>query len=63
MYNFCAGLGRMRIGDVCMWISVRGNMCVRGDWETDERKQFGRLSVYKRSGMEESGETRASVYR
>ena len=63
MYNFCAGLGRMRIGDVCMWISVHGDMCVRGDWETDERKQFGRLSVYKRSGMEESGETRASVYR
>ena len=31
MYNFCAGLGRMHSGDVCMWILVCGDMCVRGD--------------------------------
>ena len=31
MYNFCAGLGRMRSGDVCMRISVCGDMCVRCD--------------------------------
>ena len=43
-----------------MWISVCGDMCVR---ETDECKQFGRLAVYKRSGVEESAKTRASVYR
>ena len=29
--------------------------------DTDECKQFSRLTVYERSGMEESAETRASV--
>ena len=62
MYNFYGGLGRMRSGDVCICISVCGDMYVRGDWETDECKQFGRLAVYERSGMEESAKTRASVY-
>ena len=52
MYNFCAGLGRMRSGDVCMWILVCGDMCVRGDWETDECKQFSRLTVYEKVGYE-----------
>ena len=63
MYNFCAGLGQMRSTDICMWISVCGDMRVRGDWETDECKQFSRLTVDRRSSMKESAKTRASVYR
>ena len=58
MYNFCAGPGQMRSRDICMWMSVCGDMCDA----TTEKQTNVNSSVDKRSGMEESAVTRASVY-
>ena len=30
---------------MCMWVSVCGDMCVRGALKTDECKLFSRLTV------------------
>ena len=48
----------MRSRDICMWISVCGDMCDA----TTEKQTNVNSSVDKRSGMEESAVTRASVY-
>ena len=42
MYNFCAGLGQMCSRDVCMWISVYGDMvCAATEKQTNVNSSVG----------------------